>query len=714
MIKKTTRAPLSVWRPVNLDRFIMGVPHYPEHVDESYWEKDAQRMAEAGFNAVRMGEFAWHIWEPYQGKFDFDLFDRAIEGLAKHGIKTILCTPTATPPRWLTMAHPEMLRVDENGRQAAHGSRQHCDTTSPVLRDHSRRITQAMVAHYADNPHVIGWQTDNEFNTTVSTSFSDSCAAEFRQWCHLKYDCIDKLNQAWGGDFWATHYDNFDQVVLPLPMAPSFVSPGHKQDYHRFLADATAAFQCDQVEIIRVANRQWFVFHNLGQLADVDFRGQFGQDLDFIGFDIYPMLYDEMRRNGGHAYSQALHLDLCRSYSGNFMVPEQASGFGSQPAFSTMTPEPGEMRRMAMSSVARGADSLMFFRWRPAHFGAEIYWMGLIDHDDQARRRYHEAVNFASDIATIEPELLGTSVRMDVGIAGADFDNQEAYKTYPMGLPSPVEDATVLHRELYSRGIASGFIHPQDELSRLKVLYVPHWLMWDDAWTVRVKGFVDNGGTLIVSAMSATRTRDNHIHRELAPGNGLAALLGVQVEEFGRLAASGSDGLFEPRSAQWGEGPAGAARQAACSTERSYTMRFGNEEFPAAHLYEKLQVEKGVDTLCRWSNRFLDGEAVVTRRIVGKGQAIYVGSYLTDKLVEKLIDTVFTEAGVKPLIGAHAQGIEVSERFADDGRRLLFVLNTDSRAADVELLEAGNDLLTGKQLEGQVTLEGYGVFVIKL
>ena len=176
-------------------------------------------------------------------------------------------------------------------------------------------------------------------------------------------------------------------------MAPGFISPGHLQDYHRFLARATAAFQHDQVAILRRVNPDWFIFRYLGNLADIDFRGRFGQDLDFAGFEIYPMLYDEFRRTGGLGPTQALHLDLCRAYSGNFIVPEQASGFGSWPGFSTMTPEPGDMRRMALSSVAlssvaRGADGVMVFRWRPAHFGAEIYRMGVIDHDDVPRRRY--------------------------------------------------------------------------------------------------------------------------------------------------------------------------------------------------------------------------------------------------------------------------------------------------------------------------------------
>lgn len=711
-MKKTAPAPLSAWRPINLDTFLMGVPHYPEHVDDSYWARDAQRMAEAGFNVVRMGEFAWHIWEPYQGHFDFDLFDRAIEVLAEHGIKTILCTPTATPPRWLTQAHPEILRVDMNGRQASHGSRQHGDTTSPVFRDHSRRITRAMAAHYADNPHVVGWQTDNELNTTTSLSFSDSCEIEFRKWCQLRYRDIAALNTAWGGDFWATHYDGFDQIVLPRETNPGYISPGHRQDYHRFLADATAAFQRDQVEILRATNPDWFVFHNLGQLDDMDLHGAFGEDLDFLGYDVYPMLKDEMRRHGSHAYAQALEVDTMRAFSGNFIVPEQASGLGSQPVFSTMTPEPGEMRRMAMSSVARGADGLMFFRWRPAHFGAEIYWMGLIDHDDQPRRRYAEAKQFAQDIHSIEDRLLGTSVRMDVAIAGADFDNREAYGTYPMGLPSPIEAAMPLHRSLWERNIATGFIHPSDDLSPLKALYVPHFVMWDDAWTENVQRFVEEGGTLIVSALTGTRTRDNHIPRELAPANGLGDLLGVRVREFGRIAGEGASGLFVPPGKPMGFGP-DRAHGPSEAAQRAYTLRFGNQDLRAGHLYEALDLAGDVTPLATWSSRFLDGSAAITERRIGKGRACYVATSPDQAMAQEIIAKILLPAGVAPLLEDMPEGIELVERVAKDGRRLLFVINSQHMPCPVTLPEA-TDLLTGQRAGAGSVIEGYGVMVLDL
>ncbi|MFC0195166.1 beta-galactosidase [Aureimonas pseudogalii] len=708
-----TASPISVWRPIATDTFLVGAPHYPEHVGEDYWERDAERMAAAGFNVTRLAEFAWHILEPRQGVFDFDLFDRAIEGLGRHGVKTILCTPTATPPRWLTVAHPEILRVDVTGRPMSHGTRQHCDTASPVFREHSRRITKAMAEHYRDNPHVVGWQTDNELNTSMPESYSAATLSEFQHFLREKYGSIERLNAVWGGDFWATAYDDFEQIVLPMNFVPAFPSPGHVQDYHRFLAFATARFQHDQVEILRATNPGWFVFHNLGGIRDIDFRGPFSTDLDFAGYDIYPFLYDEFFRQGSPAKAQAIHLDICRGFSGNYIVPEQQSGFGSQPGFCTLTPEPGEMRRMALSSVARGADGLMFFRWRPAHFGAEIYWMGLVDHDDVPRHRYEEARRFAGEMTALKHKILGTHVRMDVGIAGSDFDNQEAHGTYPIGLPSPQDDGIQLYLHCYDRGVACGFIHPEDDLSPLKVLYVPHWVMWKDDWTKRIEAFAEAGGTVVIGARTGTRDENNHVIRETAPGASLTRLTGVVVEDFGRLAAPGAGGLFEVMSRSGGlvqppNRPAESARR-----KRRFTL--GNHELEAGHFYENLTiVGEGVEVLATWSNRYAEGRPMATSRRVGKGRVVYLGTYLTPELTQVLTDRLFADADVTPLVPDLPEGVEVTMRQNAD-RRLLFAQNCTNEGQTVAGVAPGRNLLDGeKRHAGTLRLEPYGCAIIEI
>ena len=698
--------PLSAWRTLSLDTFLVGTPHYPEHVAEDFLERDAERIAAAGFNIVRMGEFAWNLFEPSLGRFEFALFDRAVAAFDRHGVKTMMCTPTATPPRWLTAADPALLRVTAAGASHRHGSRQHADTTNPRYRAHSRRITRAMAEHYRDDPGVIGWQTDNELNTSYSESFSVAATEGFREFLRARYGNVEALNQAWGGRFWAQDVWDFGQVELPYPDAPVASNPTQRLDYHRFLAHATAMFQRDQVEILRGVNPNWFVTHNVGRIRDLDLRGALASDLDFLAYDIYPLLMDELLRLG-HAYLPALQIDLVRGAAGNMLVPELQSGFGSQPEFSTIVPEPGEMRRMGFSAIARGADGVMFFRWRPAHFGAEIYWMGILDHDDVPRRRYAEAARFAGEIGKIAGEVLGTAVHVDVGIAGPDFDNEEALKTYPLGLPGPQAASIPLHRFCYERGIACGFVHPEDTLARVKVYFVPHWMLWETSWTDRLTRFVEAGGTLVVGARTGAHTPDNHMIAQTPPGE-LRALCGVAVEEFGPLPAVGAMAL-QARV----ETPADVAAMPAESSRRRHQLVCHGTVVDAGLWYERLTPDPGTRVIARWASRFLAGEAAATERSVGAGTVVYLGTFLTPELVASLFTPLLAQAGVTPLLPLVPPGLEVTLRVAPD-RRLLFLQNTGAAAVSVSDLPQGVELLTGEDvLDGRLSLEGYGCAVLR-
>src|SRR5262245_27143905 len=90
----------------------LGVCYYPEHWPESRWAVDARLMREAGIAFVRIGEFAWSRLVPEPGHYDFDWLERAIDTLHTEGLKVVLGTPTATPPKWLVDRMPDMLAVD--------------------------------------------------------------------------------------------------------------------------------------------------------------------------------------------------------------------------------------------------------------------------------------------------------------------------------------------------------------------------------------------------------------------------------------------------------------------------------------------------------------------------------------------------------------------------------------------------------------------------
>jgi beta-galactosidase len=304
------------------DKFLFGVDYYPEHWDESLWEQDARRMRECGVNAIRIGEFAWALMEPEEGRFDFSLFDRAIAIFAKHNIKIILGTPTATPPKWLTHKYPEVLHVFPNGRAADDQSRRHYCYNSPIYRRLSKRIVERMSAHYKTNPHVTGWQIDNEFNNENPECFSESCRVAFRGWLKNKYGTLNSLNARWGTIFWSQLYTDWEQINLPF-QTPAFHNPSLVLDFKRFISDSVTSYMEDQVSILRRNRPNDFITQN-GVFKNIDYF-RLSRDLDIHSTANYPLFTDEPQ------YPIGTSLTLSRSFTGRFMVMEQQTGPRGKP-----------------------------------------------------------------------------------------------------------------------------------------------------------------------------------------------------------------------------------------------------------------------------------------------------------------------------------------------------------------------------------------------
>jgi beta-galactosidase len=655
---------LSHKRPADLQTYYYGATYYPEHWNAEDREQDPAWMADAGFNCVRMGEFAWDYLEPEEGVYRFDLFDEAIARLGDRGIATILGTPTATPPRWLTVAHPDVLRVNADGVAMQHGSRQHVCPSSETFRGYSRGITRAMAEHFAGHAHVVGWQTDNELNCHFSECHCRHCQVEFQAYLGRVYGGdIDALNAAWGNAFWSLTYGDFSEIPTPKSLYPAYANPAHLLDYYRFISWNTTRFQHEQVAILRETQPRWFVMHN-GTFAHIDYRGEFGRDLDFLGFDVYPFFdYNPETR----PYSQAFNLDHARAWTGNFMIPEQQSGPGGQAPYFHDTPEPGEIRRMVYTSIAHGADSLLYFRWRTARFGAEEYWCGIIDHDNVPRRRYEEVKQVGRELQIVGPEVLGTRVRVDVGIAAADVDVYDAHSTMPFGLPSPRQSAESLHTFFTRKGYAVGCVHPSDDLSDLKLYIIPHWALFNPEWLPNLQAFVEGGGVLVLGARTATKDWQNNVIAETPPGV-LAKLAGIRVIEYGRQNAP---------------------------EKRRLSLRFypGNAVVHSMHWYEQVDTLPGTSTLARWMDRHLKLKAAVTARKVGQGSVVYASTYLTDALMEGLLPPLLERcAGLAPLLPGAPEGIHVVVR-ENAEKRLWFLINAGGDIVNVGELPEGVDLL---------------------
>lgn len=669
-----------------LERFPYGVAYYPEHWPETVCAGDPELFRNAGFNTVRMGEFAWDIMEPAPGEFDFDLFDITIERLAKAGINTIFCTPTAAPPRWLTLRHPECLRVDADGRAQLHGSRQHASHFSPVFRDYSRRITRALAEHFKDNPNIIGWQTDNEFHCHFSQDHCAAAQSAFTAFLRERYhDDIGALNRAWGTAFWAQTYRDFDEIETPRSLRPAQANPAHVLDYHRFLSHGATVFQRDQVKILRDANPRWWITHN-GWFRSLDYRGEFRDDLDFLSYDSYPFFdCDPATRAQSHAYN----LDYMRSFSGNFVVMEHQAGAGAQGDYMHDTPEPGELRRMAYASIAHGADGLLLFRERTCPFGAEQYWRGVLDHDNIPRCLYHEAAQLGGELKRIGPAILGTRVQIDIAVTGGDFTALHAHEPVTHGLPSPRQAAEDVHRYFHKRGHAVGCVHPEDIDAGVRLFVLTHYTTFDEAWLERLTAWVVAGGVLVVGARTATKDLNNNVVTESFPGV-LRGLAGVTVDEYGRQNRPAS---------------------------RPLLLRFGDaadEKNIASTLwYEQLTPIDGaqVEVVATWESRHLAGTPAITRRKVGAGAVYYVGTYFDDALLDALAAAWRAKKELPTASGLPA-GVE---RVIRQGKthRLVFLINHTDAAVTLYDVPQGHDLIAGLPVSAPMKLQANGVAAIK-
>jgi beta-galactosidase GanA len=360
----------------------IAVDYYPEHWPEERWPRDFELMRDAGVGAIRIAEFAWCRIEPRGGEYDFGWLDRAIAGAAEYGIRTILCTPTATPPAWLCTAHPEIVSVLSDGRRMAFGARRHYDPSSSVYRDYSARITRAMAEHFRDTASVFAWQIDNElFGNTPC--YTDSMRRAFQEWLRGEYGSVSALNEAWGTVFWSQEYDSFEQIPIPagdpgLEGGELAHHPSLQFAFRRFRSHVWKAYCAEQAKILREINPEWIITTNayLFRWGDgIDYASMF-EELDVYSFDNYSVSLEE----------GAFYNDLAASITPRYWTLEQRA---AAPAGQYLWPPdtPG-MLTMVTQTIDHGADLVSFFRYRQCRFGREQDHGAVIGHDGEPRDHY--------------------------------------------------------------------------------------------------------------------------------------------------------------------------------------------------------------------------------------------------------------------------------------------------------------------------------------
>jgi beta-galactosidase len=366
------------------DLMRIGVYYYPEQWPAEEWDRDFENMAAMGFEFTHFAEFAWAFLEPSDGMFDFAWLDRAVDLAAKHGLKVILCTPTPCPPAWLGEKYPEIYLVGADGRRREHGTRADGSLADDVFVRYSKRIVTELGRRYGKDARVWGWQLDNE--PSAPPDYSPAARAKFPAWLRAKYGTIAALNEAWGGSFWSTRYDSFEQVLVPNEalFGEDALSPHALLDFRRFTADTQAAFLHMQADALRglVRPAQWITTNYINVVDSADPRRDDG--VDFASFTMYPVRGEpnlgEIGFRLGSPARLAFATDYYRSIKGVTGVMELQPGQVNWAPINPQ-PEPGAVRMWLWHAFAGGCSFACTYRYRQPRFGSELYHAGIVGPD---------------------------------------------------------------------------------------------------------------------------------------------------------------------------------------------------------------------------------------------------------------------------------------------------------------------------------------------
>jgi beta-galactosidase len=663
----------------------LGCAYYPEYWGPERVELDAMLMKEAGINLVRIGEFAWSRMEPEDGSFTLDWLHGCVETLGKFGISVLMCTPTATPPAWLTTTYPNTCLVHADGRRAEHGRRRHYCTTSDTYRRFSARITDFLSQEMSQHANVAAWQLDNEFGPEMSWCHCENCQARFQAWLKKRYASIQELNRVWGTGFWSMDYSDWRQVRLGSDPG---LYPSRLLDSKRFWSDSMISFALQQAEIIRRNHPQALVTTNgMGPIFQpIDYYEMFGK-LDVACDDLY---FDIATLDADAA---AMNVFRSLKPGRRYWITETGCGALDH----NRPPHPDQFRAWAWSSLAHGAEAHLVFRWRTCLSGQEQELQGILEHSGSPRHRYQAVQKCFLELKYLWDEFKDLPLPEAPVAIVQDYQTLWAYESSRVGADVNYLGLVYrLHKALYDRNIVADFIPPERALHGYRLVILPSTVIISPGFATRLADFVSSGGVLLAVGQIGMRDVNNNYLPYPGPDH-LQELLGINIEGGMYLGS-----FVAPDEALWAPTPRRGQVEVKVSGNLGGKPVEGKASAWAADL-----TFNGGDVLLNFAGDTYAGQPAVVQRRHGEGFAIYAGALrLDDELSNALLEYCLSNASVQPGPST-PEYVEVIRR-----GEVTFAINHTSQPVRVELGGSGKALV-GVFQDGVAELGPYGVCAVK-
>lgn len=671
---------------LHMDHLTLGVCYYPEHWNKSLWADDLKKMKEYGIEVIRIAEFAWNKFEPHEGEFTFDFFDEFMDLTLAEEMKVIFCTPTATPPAWMSEKYPEILNADVDGHLIHHGMRRQHNMNSPKYREFTARIVEKLAEHYSKYPNIIMWQLDNEINCECDRYYSESDHKAFREYVKNRFGTLENFNREIGADFWNQTYTDWEEVHLPRRTNFGGMGNPHVDLLEKhFISDTIIGYFKLQTDIIRKYTKVPITSN--GIFGHIDYHKLVGDVLDFITYDNYPNFafeknLDVSRQNGLRDRNTSYNLSTIRSISPVFGIMEQQSGpSGWNFRMVHATPKPGRLRLWTLQAIAHGADFISFFRWRTCTFGTEIYWHGLHDYSNQPNRRTTELCETHKDIQKLQV-LCGKKYFAEAAIL-KDYDNM--WDGEEDSWHSEVDRISNdgWFRAFQKKHIPFDFKYitdetTLDELKNYKLLVYPHPTIFTEKRATLIKAYTEQGGTVIFGCRTGYKMLNGSCYMMPMPGYA-AALVGAEVEEFTFLSPY----------------------------DEAQFVTLDDTKISAPCFNDILTITDG-EVIGTFDSNYYAGKPAVSVKKLGKGKAYYFGGAFGEDTAKYFIDKEGLTAplGIDSLIDI-PENIELAVR----GEHII-LLNYGEEAVTMKCSGKFKELISDTVVENQIVINGINAIVL--
>lgn len=633
-----------------------GVDYYPEQWDLSLLEEDLNNICDLGCNTIRIAEFAWHLMEKTEGNYDFSFFDHVIEKAKEKGLRIIMGTPTAAIPAWLAKKHPDILSEFENGRKRVFGGRHVYCFNSPVLYEYSEKIIRRLAEHYKDEKAIAAWQIDNEFGHEGSDiCYCGQCHRAFQQYLNKKFQGnIELLNQTYGTTFWSQEYNEFDEIPLPAETITTH-NPSLRLDWERFRSESIVRFAEFQSTLIKEIIPDAVIIHDFpggGLGKHVDYS-HIAKKLDIAAYNNYPVWGGQKEPLSPNEI--AFGLDYIRGLKGkNFWITEAIMGAQGHDV-TGFAPRPDQAKLWSYQGMARGCESLFYFRYRGATKGAEQFCYGILDADNVKRRKYYEVQSFFREIKQYKDEF-ESPVQSRVAIV-YDYDSLAAFRIQRQSILLDCEnEMKKFHKFFFDENILTDVIPADRDLAMYDIVVLPQMIVAKPEIQNKVKQFVENGGTAVLTFRDFVKDENNNlVFKKILP---------VDFDEFSGVCVAETESLQEGQEFMLrGEGEFASVNGKGC-------------------IFRDMLEVSDAEILFRYDDAFYRKYAAVTRKSQGKGHVYYIGCGLEEELLNQIMKKIAEEKGIR--LEPSAEGVEIVCR-SSAAKKIKIIMNHNP----YEILDSG-------------------------